>query len=52
VKGGDSLSGFGLLDKSITRLLDRDVAGVSHPLLVLWLLWPVVIITGLRRRSG
>jgi len=51
-KDGDSLSGFRLLDKSITRLLNRDVAGMGHPLLILWLLWPVVIVTGLRAAIG
>jgi hypothetical protein len=51
-KNGESLSALDLMHKSISRLLKRDVSGTSQPLLVLWLLCPVLIIAGLRAFTG
>jgi hypothetical protein len=51
-KSDETLSAFDLLDKGITRLKDRDVSGLVSPLLVLWLLWPLVIVGGLRAITG
>jgi hypothetical protein len=48
----ESLSALDLLNKSIARLLERNVTGASHPLLVLWLLCPIVVITMLRAITG
>jgi hypothetical protein len=50
--GDESLSALDLLNKGISRLLERNVTGASQPLLVLWLLCPVVIIAGLRAITG
>ncbi len=47
-----SLNAFDLFDRGITRLMDRDRTGTINPLLVLWLLWPVLLISGLRGLIG
>jgi hypothetical protein len=51
-KSDPMLTAFDLLGKSIARLKDRDVSGAVNPLLVLWLLWPVIVVALLRAITG
>ncbi len=51
-KSDSTLTAFDLFGRGITRLKDRDPTGTINPLLVLWLLWPVILVCGLRAIIG
>jgi hypothetical protein len=49
---GDHLTAFDILDRSTMELRQRKPTGIVQPLVVLWLLWPFVIVAGLRSFTG
>lgn len=49
---GDHLTAFDILDRSTAELRRRKPTGIAQPLVVLWLLWPFVIVAGLRSFTG
>ena len=51
-KSDPALTAFDLFGKGITRLKNRDVSGAVNPLLVLWLLWPLIVVSLLRAITG
>ena len=52
--GGDSgaLTAFDLLSRSTDELQERQLTVLAHPLTVLWLLWPSLVLSGLRSFTG
>jgi hypothetical protein len=51
-QGVDSLNAFDLYDRSTAELRDRSPHVLGQPLVVLWFLWPCVVICGLRGFTG
>ncbi|MBN1680291.1 MAG: hypothetical protein JW966_08355 [Anaerolineae bacterium] len=48
----DSYNVFNLLDVSADQLRNRDPGLLGQPLIVLWLLWPCIFVSGLRSFTG
>jgi hypothetical protein len=51
-KSDPALTAFDLFGRGITRLKNRNVSGAINPLLVLWLLWPLIVVSLLRAITG
>jgi hypothetical protein len=51
-KSDPTMTAFDLFGRGITRLKNRDVSGAINPLLVLWLLWPLIVAALLRAITG
>jgi len=47
-----TFSGFGLMSQGLKPLLDIDPDVLGQPLLTLWLLWPAIVIAGMRGVAG
>lgn len=50
--GDDPQTVFHLLNRSLSKLTNRDPSIIGQPLVVLWLLWPVWIVSLLRAATG
>lgn len=51
-QGGDSYNAFGLLSRSTDELEARSPNALGQPLIVLWLIWPSILISGIRSFTG
>lgn len=49
---GPDQNAFDLFDTSLQQLRERDPAIIGQPLVVLWLLWPLIVIGALRGFTG
>ncbi len=50
--GDEPANAFDLMRRSLDKVLDRNPAIIIEPLGVLWLLWPALIICGMRAFTG
>ena len=50
--GADTFTAFDLLNRSAREVIDRDLAVLGQPLVVLWVIWPSVIVSALRSFTG
>ncbi|GEM_PF-2460723 len=50
--GRETYTAFTFLKRSADRLMQRDVRLLGQPLIVLWLLWPSILISTLRGITG
>jgi hypothetical protein len=51
-RGGDTYNAFGLLSRSTAELKERDPNVLGQPLIILWLVWPSILVSGLRSFTG
>jgi hypothetical protein len=50
--GVETFTAWHLLDRSLDEIRERSVTVLGQPLVVLWLLWPSVVVSALRSCTG
>jgi hypothetical protein len=51
-RGSDTYNAFGLLGRSTAELKERSPNTLGQPLIILWLRWPSIVISGMRSFTG